>query len=43
MLFGYLFVLPAFTGQNALSQHRLGAIDVENYLKLQILTIKIFK
>jgi hypothetical protein len=24
-----LFVLPTFTGQNALSQHRLGAIDVE--------------
>jgi hypothetical protein len=29
MLFGYLFVLPAFTGQTLLSQHPRGAIDIE--------------
>jgi hypothetical protein len=29
MLFGYLFVLPAFTGQNLLPQHQQGAIDIE--------------
>jgi hypothetical protein len=29
MLFGYLFVLPAFTGQSPLPQHPQGAIDIE--------------
>jgi hypothetical protein len=29
MLFGYLFVLPAFRDKTCLPQHQLGAIDIE--------------